>query len=98
MSVANTRRVITKMLVSGAVALGAWVVAAAPASADSNPASANPNPFATLSCACHENAPAGSPLRKDEIARGIAEGRAAPLPGIPAPTQPGPTVATFPGR
>ena len=75
MSIANHRRVITKVLVSTAVAVGACVVAAAPASADSTSATTNPNPFATLSCACHENAPAGGQLLKDEIARGIAEGR-----------------------
>jgi hypothetical protein len=56
-------------------------VAAAPASADSTSATTNPNPFATLSCACHENAPAGSPMLKDEIARGIAEGRQSGQPG-----------------
>jgi hypothetical protein len=75
MSIANHRRMITKALVSAAIAAGACVVAAAPASADPGPASTQPNPFGTLSCSCRETAPAGSPQLKDEIDRGIAAGR-----------------------
>jgi hypothetical protein len=88
MSIANHRRVITKSLVSTAIALGFLVGGAAPASADTNSTGANPNPFSTLSCSCRETTPAGSPGRKEEIERGIGEGRAAGSPGLPAPGQP----------
>ena len=73
---------ITKILVSGAIALGFCVGVAAPASAD-------PNPFAGLRCNCRETAPVDSPALMAEIDRGIQEGLSAWLPGLPAPTQPG---------
>ena len=77
-------KVITKILVSAAIALGAFVGAAAPASADPNPIGTKPNPFGGLSCSCQETAPPGS----SEIERGIREGLSAWLPGLPPPTQP----------
>jgi hypothetical protein len=73
-SIAN---LITKTLISGATVLGSCVMAAAPASANTDPANAGPNPFSTLSCNCQETAPPGSPALKAEIHRGIQEGRSA---------------------
>jgi hypothetical protein len=76
------RGVITKLLISAAIALGSSVGTAAAASAD-------PNRFGGLSCGCQETAPAGSPAqREEEIERGIRAGLSAWLPGPPAPTQP----------
>lgn len=80
-------KVITTMLVGGAVALGSGVVGAAPASAAPNTIGPNPNPFSTLGCNCGETASAGSPALRDEIARGLREGYSASLPGLSAPTQ-----------
>jgi hypothetical protein len=84
------RRVITKILVSAAIALGSSVGAAAPASADPNAiGGTHPNLFGVLSCSCQETAPPGSPAqRKEEIERGIRVGLSAWLPGLPPPTQP----------
>ena len=79
---------ITKILVSGAIALSTFVGGAAPASADPNPAT-DPSPFAGLSCNCRETAPVSSPALIAEINRGIQQGHSAWLPGLPAPTQPG---------
>jgi hypothetical protein len=89
MSIANHHRFIAKVLVGTAIGFGALIGASAPASADATPASTGPSPFSTLSCSCQKTAPAGSPLLKDEIDRGIAAGRSDRLPGMPAPTQPG---------
>ncbi len=85
MSIANQPRLIAKILVGTAIGFGALIGAAAPAGADPATASTNPSPFSTLSCSCRETAPAGSPLLKDEIDRGIAAGRSDRLPGMPAP-------------
>jgi hypothetical protein len=82
-------QVITKILASGAIALGFCIVGAAPASADPNSAGTGPNPFGGLHCDCHETAPPGSQALRVEIARGLQEGHSAWLPGLPAPTQPG---------
>jgi hypothetical protein len=83
------RRVITKILVSAAIALGSSVGAAAPASADPNAiGGTDPNPFGGLSCSCQETAPPGSPALREEIQRGIRAGLSAWLPGLPPPTQP----------
>ena len=76
---------ITKILVSAAIALGSCVGLAAPAGAEPNPA--NPNPYDGLRCSCHETAPAGSPALREEIDRGLREGHAAQLSGLPAPAQ-----------
>jgi len=68
--------VITKILVSAAIALGSFVVAAAPASADPNAiGGTDPNPFGGLSCSCQETAPPGSSAL-DEIQRGIRDAAA----------------------
>ena len=73
--------VITKLLVSAAIALGCGVAVAAPASADPNAFGTEPNPFSGLSCSCRETAPVGSPLLREEIERGLREGYTARLPG-----------------
>jgi hypothetical protein len=78
-----------KTLISVAIAVGFSVVGAAPASADSNPASTTPNPFSTLSCDCSANPAAGDPT--EGIHRGIREGLSASSAGLPAPAQPGQT-------
>jgi hypothetical protein len=70
-------QVITKILVSAAIALGSCVGGAAPASADPNPAGAAPNPFGALSCSCRETAPPGSPALREEMERGIRAGLSA---------------------
>jgi hypothetical protein len=100
MSIANLKRsalglpnldptvLITKTLITAAIALGSCVGLAASASADPNPADAGPNPYSTLSCNCQETAPAGSPAMREEIRRGNQEGLSASLPGLPQPTQP----------
>jgi hypothetical protein len=64
-------QVITKILVSEAIALGSWVAGAAPASADA--IGTDPDPFGALSCDCQETAPPGSSAL-EEIERGIREG------------------------
>jgi hypothetical protein len=77
-------RVITKILVSAAIALGSYVGGAAPASADPNPILTDPNPiltdpnpFGALSCSCRETVPPGSPARREEMERGIRAGLSA---------------------
>jgi hypothetical protein len=68
--------VITKILVSAAIALGAFVGAAAPASADPNATGGtDPNPFGGLSCNCQQTAPPGSSAL-GEIERGIRDAAA----------------------
>jgi hypothetical protein len=74
---------ITKILVSAAIVLGASLGLAAPASADPNPSSVGTNPFGPLSCSCRETAPAGSPVLKGEIRRGLGDGLSVSLPGLP---------------
>ena len=72
-------QVITKILVSAAIALGSLVGTAAPASADTNPTGTDPNPFGALSSSCQETAPPGSPALREEVERGIRSG----LPASP---------------
>ena len=79
---------ITNILVSAAIAVGAFVGVAAPASADPSAFGADPNPFSGFNCSCHETAPPNSPALSDEIHQGIRAGLSAWLPGLPAPTQP----------
>lgn len=55
------------MFIGVAISAGAAVVGSATAGAD-------PGAFSTLSCSCEQAAPAGSPARKDAIARGIRQG------------------------
>ena len=69
--------VITKLLVSAAIALGSCVGLAAPASADTNPIGTDPNPFGALSCSCRETAAPGSPALREEMERGIRAGLSA---------------------
>jgi hypothetical protein len=69
------RRVITKILVSAAIALGSSVGAAAPASADPNAiGGTHPNLFGVLSCGCQEQAPPNSPGFTDHVNQGIQQG------------------------
>ena len=71
------RQMIAEILVSAAVALSSCVVGmAAPANADQNSFGTAPNPFGGLSCNCRETNPPGSPALKDEIERGLLQGRA----------------------
>jgi hypothetical protein len=86
MSMAKPVQVLTKIVVIGAIALGSWVGAAAPANADANPIGTDPNPFSALGCSCPETAPAGSPA--GEINRGIRAGLSASSPGLSTPAQP----------
>ena len=85
MTTQHNQVITKKILVSMAIALGASVGGAAPASADPNPIGAEPNPFGALSCSCQETASAGSPAFRAEIDRGIRAGLSAPLPGPLAP-------------
>ncbi|ORV91592.1 hypothetical protein AWC11_10555 [Mycobacterium interjectum] len=60
-------RFATTMVVGVAIVLGAGLFGLTPAVAD-------PSAFSTLSCSCQQAAPAGSPARKEAIARGIRQG------------------------
>lgn len=71
---------IAGTLISTALALGVCVAEATPAGADDPDA----NPFSKLSCSCHETAPAGSQALMEEIHRGLRDGQAAWLSGLPA--------------
>jgi hypothetical protein len=82
------RQLITKILVSAAIAVGSGVALAAPASADPNSIGADPNPFGALGCSCRETAPADSPAVTEEINRGFREGLSVSVPGLPAPAHP----------
>ena len=42
-----------------------------------------------LGCNCRQTAPADSPQSRQEISRGIREGLAVSVPGLPAPAKPG---------
>jgi hypothetical protein len=84
----STHRVITKILVGAAIALGAGLAGAAPAAAGPNAIGGDPNPYGTLGCNCRETAPAGSPQLRENINRGIREGLTVSVPGLPAPTRP----------
>lgn len=64
-------QVIARLLVGVAVAFGAAGWAAASVSAD-------PNPFSTLSCACKETEPPGSPVLTEKIEQGIQYGLSSP--------------------
>ena len=68
--------VIAKMLISGAIVVGACVAGAAPASAGTGP-TPPPNPFSGLTCNCRQTAPPGSPTQQAEIDRGIQQGSSA---------------------
>lgn len=81
---ARKRVLITKMLVSGAIALGVWVGVAAPAGADANAVGANPNQFGALSGSCQAKASPGGSAQAEEMKRGIRAGLSASL-GKPQP-------------
>jgi len=68
---------ITKILVSVAIAMGSCVGGAALVSADANPVGTDPNPFGGLSCSCRETASPGGPTPTAEMERGIWGGLAA---------------------
>jgi hypothetical protein len=84
-------QVITKILVSAAIALGSCVAGAAPASADPNPISTDPHPFGALSCSSRsrETAPPGSPALREEMERGIRDGLSCPQAPGGHPQAPG---------
>ncbi len=81
-------KVITKILVSGAIAVGLGIGGAASASGDPNPSNTSPNPYGGLGCSCQGAAPADGPDVKAQIDRGLQEGHTAWLPGLPAPAHP----------
>jgi hypothetical protein len=83
------RRMIAKILVGAAIALGAGLAGAAPAAADPNAISTDPSPDGTLGCNCRATTPAPSPQLSDEINRGMREGLTVSIPGLPAPARPG---------
>jgi hypothetical protein len=82
-------RAISQGLISAAIAVAVWVGGAAPAGADPNPDSTEPDPFGGLGCSCRETAPPGSPARRAEIQRGMREGLSVWVPGLPPPPLPG---------
>ena len=61
---------ITKILVSAAIALGSCIGGAAAAGAEATDA----NPFGALGCGCRETAPPGSSTPREEMERGIWAG------------------------
>jgi hypothetical protein len=79
------RLLATRLPAGIAIALGCCVGGAPAAGADPDSAGAEPNPFGTLSSSGRETAAPGSPELRQEIERGIQEGRSARLPGLPAP-------------
>ena len=84
MATQQHHQLITKVLVSGAIAFGSLVGAAAPASADPDAIGGTaPNPFGALGCNCHETTPPGS-TALEAIQRGIRGGLSAG-PGNPQP-------------
>ncbi len=74
-------QLITKIMVSAAIALGFCVGGAAEAGAD-------PDPYGGLHCGCQGTAPAGGADPTQGIKRGLQEGHTALLPGLPAPALP----------
>jgi len=84
----HRHQVITKILVSAAIALSSAVMAATTASADPTTVDTDANPFGALRCSCPGTAPADGPGLKAAIDRGLQEGHSAWLPGLPAPARP----------
>jgi hypothetical protein len=80
-------KVITKMLVSTAIAVGLGIGGAAVASADPNPNNSSPNPYGGLH-STQGPAPVGNLDLTAQIDQGLREGHTALLPGLPAPIQP----------
>ena len=75
-------QMITKILVSAAIALGSCVAGAAPASADTNPIGTDPNTLGALSCSCQTPPSVTSPDVTDQINRGIQDALTADLPAV----------------
>jgi len=71
------QQLITKILVSAAVAPVLWVGYAVPATAAPDSGRTDPNPFGGLDCSCQEKYPARSPEQREEIDRGIRDGLSA---------------------
>jgi hypothetical protein len=71
---------ITKVVVSAAITLGASLAAATPAGAD-------PSSFGALGCSCTQpaDAPHGKPAVKDQVSRGIQSGLGSLHGGPPNP-------------
>jgi hypothetical protein len=84
----SATKVIAKILIGAAVALGAYVGGAPPVGADPNPIGSAPSPFGGLSCSCPITAPPGSPALREGIEQGIREGRTAWLPAPAQSTRP----------
>jgi hypothetical protein len=63
---------ITKVVAGAAIFVGLSVLGAAPAGADPNQShpTPSPNPFAGLTCNCHQAAPTGGP-NVPELERGL---------------------------
>jgi len=74
---------ITKTLVSAAIAVGCCVASSAPAGADPDEGQVGSDPFASLWCDCRETSPTGSAAQRDEFRRGLREGLATALSGLP---------------
>ena len=68
---------ITKILVSAAIALGCCVGGAALVRAETDPVGTDPNPFGALGCSCPETASPASPALMEELERGIWGGLSA---------------------
>jgi hypothetical protein len=93
------QQIITKILVSAAIAPVLWVGCAVPATAAPDSGRTDPNPFAGLDCSCQEKYPARSPEQREEIDRGIRDGLSAWSPrGCQRPAQSTAAVITLPRR
>ena len=84
------QQIITKSLVSAAIALVLWVGGTVAASADPDSDGTYSNPSGGRDCSCQETCPAGSTEQRKEIDRGIRDGLCAWSSGRSAdqPNQP----------
>ena len=84
------QQIITKSLVSAAIALFLWVGGTVAASADPDSDGTDSNPSGGRDCSCQETCPAGSTEQRKEIDRGIRDGLCAWSSGRSAgqPNQP----------
>ncbi len=76
---------LAKMLGGLAIATGCCVAGSAAAQADPDAVGADPNPYGALRCGCPETSSADGAEGRNEITRGIREGLAAWVPGLPPP-------------
>ncbi len=76
---------LAKTLAGFAIAAGCCVAGAAAAHADPDAVGADSNPYGTLRCGCPETSSADDAEGRNEITRGIREGLAARVPGLPPP-------------